>query len=346
MTRYESIAKTGYVALSGLLGMTIAGELLHPLKRIGLGNLAAMIFDTTNYKLITGAFIGAMSTALLRTPLTYYFNTTFRPWLPTPRDQADLRSHGLITKEEYSKLLGYQGLPDYWHEKMDELAFRPLSYFQLAAIAKTGVYVEPFFKEQLQDSGFKENTQALLLDMYRKSATETSGGMMSGAATKRFIAGLSTEEQFLAELGGLGYTNTQIPQYLTAAKMDFATSYTLDLIDSYRLAVRSGNISLAEYRATLLDLGVVPERVSSYVLKERARLKPKETLTLLSPAVAYYETEGGKLRVDTLRRLRRKERISRDQELAGLLDTGMDTAYAKEIADNDDARLTEKGGGE
>jgi len=78
---WSSIAKVGFAALAGLTGMTVAGELLHPLKRIGLGNLAAMVYDMTNYKLITGAFIGAMATTMLKTPLTYYFNDLFRPWI-------------------------------------------------------------------------------------------------------------------------------------------------------------------------------------------------------------------------------------------------------------------------
>ncbi|MBA7586215.1 hypothetical protein ES708_28211 [subsurface metagenome] len=80
------------------------------------------------------------------------------------------------------------------------------------------------------------------------------------------------------------------------------------------------------------------------MLREVARLKPEELATVIAPPKPYYETDAGKLLVDTIRRERRKLLISRDQEIASLLETGMPVAQATAIADNDDVRLAEKGG--
>jgi hypothetical protein len=46
------------------------------------------------------------------------------------------------------------------------------------------------------------------------------------------------------------------------------------------------------------------------------------------------------VKVDTIRRQRRKGIITHDQEVASLLDLGIDTGLATAYADNDDLRLT------
>jgi hypothetical protein len=75
---------------------------------------------------------------------------------------------------------------------------------------------------------------------------------------------------------------------------------------------------------------------------ERARLKPTEALTPIAPPVPEYETDIGKIKVDTIRRTRRKELISRDQEITYLQGLGMTPDHATTIANNDDIRLAEK----
>jgi len=130
---------------------------------------------------------------------------------------------------------------------------------------------------------------------------------------------------------------------MVAAKMDYAYDYIMDLVSAYRDAVRKGNLSIDEYRGSLLNLGMVPERVEGYIYRERARLKPREALTPIAPPTPEYETDAGRVMVDTLRRERRKLLITRDQEMAGFIQLGMEPDYAKAIANNDDVRLAEKG---
>jgi len=169
---------------------------------------------------------------------------------------------------------------------------------------------------------------------------------MSGAAMRRFREGYTTEDQFRNELAILGYSEEQVEKYVAGAMLDYATDYTGDLIAAYRDAVRKGNIDIAGYRFQLLSLGLVPERVEGYVLREIARLKPSDPLTPLGPPKPIYETDAGRLNLDTIRRARRKLVLDRDQEIAGLLELGMDVDLAHAYAANDDIRLAEKGGEE
>lgn len=363
--QYKSIASIGLTAIAGLAGMTLASSWLKPLGGAGMGQIAAMIYDMTNYKVITGAAIGALTFAAIRTPLGYHFNDLFRPNLLPQGDFMELMSRKAFVMPEnlqnpelttsiqalthgdgegyMMKYLGYRGYPDTYFGMFKELANAPLRYFPLAGIARTGFFEKVWFTEALQRSGYSETAKAALMVMYEKMRDEALQGAMSGAAVTRFKEGFTTEEQFHAEMELLAYSDQQFEKYLAAAKMDYATDYLRDLISAYQYAVRNGHIDLDQYRNTLLGLGIVPERVEAYVFKERARLKPEEALTPIAPPKPTFETDAGKIQVDTIRRQRRKNLISRDQEIASLLELGMDTGLATANADNDDVRLAEKG---
>ena len=167
-----------------------------------------------------------------------------------------------------------------------------------------------------------------------------------GVARTRFREGFTTEDQFTQELKMLRVSDEELELELAAARLDYATDYLRDLIAAYRDAVRKGNLGIEGYRDQLTRLGLVPERVAGYMLREIARLKPEELPTVIAPPKPYYETDAGKIVVDTIRRRRRKLLITRDQEIAALLETGMPIAQATATANNDDVRLAEKGGEE
>uniref|UniRef100_A0A6M3XSW2 Uncharacterized protein n=1 Tax=viral metagenome TaxID=1070528 RepID=A0A6M3XSW2_9ZZZZ len=365
---YKSLASVGMTTLAGLAGMTLASSWMKPLGGAGMGQIAAMIYDMTNYKVITGAAVTALTAAAVRTPLTYHFNEIFRPYLLDRRDFMELMSRKAFRAPEAlqnpelvesvtaltagdgmayeSRLIGYYGYPQQYHGLFRELANSRLGYFPLAGIARTGFFDRTWFTEALNRSGYSQTAVDALMVMYEKMVDETVQGSMSGAAVKRFKEGLTTEDQFRGEMTLLGYSEQQFPKYLAAAKMDYAYDYTMDLVSAYRDAVRKGHFDLGGYREALLGLGMVPERVEGYVLRERARLKPTEALTPLAPPTAVYETDAGKVVIDTTRRRRRKLLITRDQEMAIFIELGMDPDYAGALADNDDVRLAEKGGEE
>ena len=181
--------------------------------------------------------------------------------------------------------------------------------------------------------------------LQRRAAEETEElrGMFGGVAMSRYREGLTDELGFADELRLLGYPETDIPRYQAAGRLAYALDYWRDLLAAWRDAVRKGNMSIEVYAGKLAETGLVPERVAGYVLREIARLKPEEALKVTVIPKAYYETDEGRVDIDTIRRLRRKLRITRDQEIGYLRELGMPVALATSYADNDDARLAEKG---
>jgi hypothetical protein len=338
---YSSLLSVGATAVFGLVGMTLAGELLHPLKNLGLGNIAAMVFDLTNYKMLTGAFVTALATAAIALPMRYYYQDIFRPWLPDARTAGEMHSRQYIDNEKYHRLLGYYGIPDEWHEYYYQLTETKVGYFALANVAKNGVFDHDIFERDLHRAGYAEETIELLLDMYQKSAQESVRVIQTSTALGRFTLGFTSEDQLAQELRIVGASEQMIPFYVVNAKLEFSTQYTKDLVYAYRDAVRAGNITIEEYRDQLLGLGVQPSKVAAYVFAEQARIKPSAKLTQIGAPKQIYLTDSGKLQLETIRLRRRKNTITRAEELNALLALGVDSEYAGSIADNDDARLLE-----
>ena len=187
------------------------------------------------------------------------------------------------------------------------------------------------------DTYFAQGLQRL-----RADKTEELRGMFGSVARARFKEGLTTEDQYTEELRILNYPEEDIPRYLAGGRLEYALDLFRDLLAAWRDAVRKGNISIEQFGQRLSELGLVPERVATYMLREVARLKPGETPGVIAPPKPYYETDAGKIWVDTIRRRRRKLLISRDQEIASLLEIGMPIDQATAAADNDDVRLAEK----
>jgi hypothetical protein len=283
--------------------------------------------------------MGVIAACAIRIPLTHYFNDILRPNLPGEREVSEMFNRELIDRGTFNKLMAYRGYPDQWHEPLARITETPIRYFTLAAIAKAGFYDQVFFEAQLVRGGYDPDTRTALMRMFQGTYSEVIQGLMSGTAIKRYKEGMSTKVQFQAELKLLGYTDQQFPQYLAAADLDYAYDYLTDMISAYKAAAGKGQISLDDFRGALRGLGIVPDRIEAYVLRLRAQLDPAGPLKPIGPPKAEYQTEAGQLKVDTLRRHRQKEMITRDEEIAGLQRLGAPIDYATAIADNDDARL-------
>jgi hypothetical protein len=339
MGTLKGMVKVGLALAGGLGVMTVLGNLVHPLHSLGLEHISAMVYDMTNYRVLIGAGMGVIAACAIRIPLTHYFNELLRPNLPSERDVSEMLNRELIDRATFNKFLAYRGYPDQWHEPLARITETPVRYFTLAAIAKAGFYDQVFFEAQLVRGGYDPDTRTALMRMFQGTYSEVIKGLMSGTAIKRFKEGMSTESQFLSELKLLGYTDQQFPQYVAAAKLDYAYDYLSDMIAAYKDAAAKGQISLDDFRGALRGLGIVPERIEAYVLRLRARLDPAGPLKPIGPPKPEYQTEAGQVKVDTLRRHRQKELITRDQEIAGLQKLGAPVDYATSIADNDDVRL-------
>lgn len=300
MDNYGNIAKVGMVALSGLAGMTLAGSWLKPLGGAGLGSIAAMIYDMTNYKLITGAMIGALTATVIRTPITYYFNDLFRPWLLRPGDFMELMAREAFTAPEKlrvpeltstvlavtggdgsafeRRMLGYYGYPGNYYGFFKELSFAPLRYFPLAGIARAGYWDEDWFTEALSRSGYSPTARAALMDMYREQVLVARQLPVMYQVKRLSREGFATTEEIKAHLEKAAAMVDMTECRLFAMELEQEFSQKEMAFDIIMRAFSRGIIPEAEASVGLAGLGIPGAMIDLHLMREKLGLMRRITI--------------------------------------------------------------------
>jgi len=290
-TNFSSIAKVGFAALAGLTGMTIAGELLHPLKRIGLGNLAAVIYDMTNYKMITGAFVGTMAYSMLQTPLRYYFNSLFTPMLIREADFVELLARGAFRHPELlqnpelsatmtalapeggegfeSSLVSYYGYRPEYLGLFRELANTRLGYFALAGVARTGFWDEAWFVEALARTGYSQTARAALLKMMYELYTQSKLQPVMSQIRKLYREGFTTRDNAQALIDEALDMPTLADVRMLAMDLEQVYESKSTALDITLRAFSRGVISESECRDTLSNYEIPSAIVDSQLYREK-----------------------------------------------------------------------------
>ncbi len=281
------------VMVGGLSAMTLAGELMHPLKEIGMGHISAMIGDCVNYKAISGAFMGALVAGALTTPLRYYFNYALRPWLPGPAEIAIGMSRNLFIDPDSlnpelapgikslvgpdggvafeKRLLGYRGFHDEYYPMFKELANSKIGYFALAAVASGGTFDEVIFKSEMMRAGYWPRAANMLLDMYRRQALGEAKALYIGDPISAFKEGWFSEDRLARELIECGIPEAAVPRYLHAAWIKYEVDLLSDRLAGLKDAYRKGLVTDDDFTGSLTGWGMVRERATEHLSREQIR---------------------------------------------------------------------------
>jgi len=263
--------KVSGLAAAGLLAMTGVWDALHPFKDVIPGEVKAMIYDVTNFNKILGAFTGALFAVSIAQPMKYYYNATFRSYIPTWSDIMELRSRGKIDDAAFVRFMHYYGYDDIYKPYFDELANTPAGYFMLRMMAQTGFFDEKIFREEISRLGYAKETQDFLFETFKRMVTEPTRGIYSSYIINRYIVGITGIDELEAEAAMLGYYGAQIKQIKMGAMLRDDYEYVKDVISALQYAYRRGKITLDEFRAYLGTLGLRADKIQEYMTIERIR---------------------------------------------------------------------------
>ncbi len=324
------ITKLATFTVSGLAAMTLAGEALSPLKHIGLGHVAAIVYDLINYKTLTAAFMGVLAYVYIRQPLTYYYNKVARPEIPNEGQLIRLAGEYAIDRQTFTDYMQFHGYPDVWIDRLWELADRPFSPRMLTQLAQAGVIDDELIDRELHNAGYNALSIPYLKTWLRREADGGAKTLMASAAITRYTQGFDTEQVMRQNLQALGVADSVMDKYVFGANLSQYYDYQTDLKTYYVDAYHRRDIEEAELRSKLTLSGVRPERLDLIV--EAQKIK---RLAAAKPPV----DEALAVQFDTIRDKRKKNLITHNDEIRELVNIGKSLDYATAIAENDDIAL-------
>jgi hypothetical protein len=335
-----SITKAITATMTGLSMFVLAGGFMGLFKQVGLGTVAAMLYDVTNFRTLTASFMTALATVYIIRPVTYYYNNIARPNIPREGDVMRLAGEYAIDKATFMELMGYHGYPEYWADRLYELADTPARYFALRAIADTGYWDEDFFEFELKNSGYNERTIPILKDMLRRYSKGEAKGYGITTVMKRYREGIIGEDQFKSELEILGIPEEKHSLFKFVADLDYQYDFASDMIAAYREQVRRGMIDTGTFRQQLIGLGIRPDKVEAYVLREEARMfKPPKVKPTPEP-VPYYLTDEGSIKMKAEIEAFRRNLIDASELYARLINLQMEPGLAEAYVDYENIKKT------
>ena len=329
-----SIGKLATFTVSGLAAMTIAGELLSPLKQIGMGNIAAIVYDLINYKTLTAAFMGVLAAIYIKTPLTYYYNRAARPNIPREQALVAMVAERVITPEVYKDNLRWYGYPDDWIDKLTDVSFKSMQPRMLTQLATAGIINDDLVEHVLNHAGYDEYTKPYIKQMMQLTASGALKTASTGTAMTRYQEGFDDEPTLRKNLSALGVADSVLDRYVFAAQLQYLYDYQFDLKAFYVDAYHRRDIEEPELRSDLAAAGLQTDRIDLVVQAQKIK-RLAAAAVAADPALT--------IELETIRARRKKSLITRTQEIEQLITLGYELPYATAIADNDDVVMTPSG---
>lgn len=152
-TYFKALMGSGARVLGGMTGLSV---LVSALSKAQLGPIAAVLYDMSGYKYITGAIIGGLTTAAFVQPLKYFYNEKFRPYLPEWKVVLDLFNRGIITEERlrwFAKWYGFRD-DDVWY--FERYVATPISLLRQADMVTWDTSSKSDLLEEMRFAGLEE----------------------------------------------------------------------------------------------------------------------------------------------------------------------------------------------
>lgn len=309
-------------------GVASGVELLHPLKRIGVHHIAAMLGDFAGYGRIAAATMGVMTSVTIAQPMQYAASYLARSKLPDDRLLQIMAVKPDIDIPTFRKGMAYMGYPDYWIDKVQRTMYHEPRYFELKMMSEDHAATGEWLYEKSRRAGFTEKDSEIMVSSYIKSATRTQRMDFYRQAFYLYKEGYIRPDVFGTLLAGLELRPEGTDFAARAADLAYMLDYTKDFVALYTSEFLKDIITEDELRLALVALGMQIERADLLVRKAaiRKRPKPKQPSPKVGEAAL---TKVQTKHVSLYTTLYRKGLIEEKTFLANLLQLGITTDLAE-----------------
>ena len=307
-------------------------------------------YELLHRGLITEAELGMLLKALDIMPFWRDKLEAISWAVPNRVELRMLARYGLVDKQFLVNALEKAGLAV---EYRDVLADLMLAQGMLTDLSKryTNKWINSDeLKGIITDSGLSVKIGDRLYDWITKNnagdrlAPEKE--LTAAEVLKGYKKHILTYDETVEQLTGLGYDEAEAAYKIAIDTTVTPAEAAPDLavrVDTIRRQRRQRILTRTEEISQLLTLNIDPDVADAYADNDDLRLV-KVSAAKAPEVIPEYQTDAGKVNVETVRLSRRQRQISRLEEITALLDLDMSQELAVAYADNDDLRLVKETG--
>ncbi|MEM3152745.1 MAG: hypothetical protein QXW26_04730 [Candidatus Nitrosocaldus sp.] len=257
-------------------------ELIHPLKEMGFNQLAAYVWDLADFKNVGSIILGTLTSVALASPLRHGLNFLYRPALP-PLSQVDqILFEGNMSEEQWRQFYQLYGWEDRYIDMWAKSRYIKPSDRILLDILQTPGIADEWVKQKFREKGFSDyDVEMLIIYGYRRKIQDEINRVRT-ALNSAYETGIITEQEYMLQLKGLGFSDIEVIWSLYAANIITERKRTEERVRAAVSAFMKYLIDEDELRDILSKLIVDVNRINNIIelakFKREPSKKPKPEL--------------------------------------------------------------------
>lgn len=336
----------GFAWTQGLAaqGISYIAECIHPLKRVGFHQSAAMLGELSGFGRIGGATMGTYINRVLGQAMTYYVQNEYRPLIPRESLLIEFAAKREIDKNEFFKWMAYQGFSDYWSNIIYEWQWKDPRMFEIIRLADVGLdqgtprpqeeaWLERFgvtgerrrdwwLYRKFMRAGYEDCDLDVMVNFIHRREVAFALTYVRTAMRRNYRWGWMSDEELDSWIDRLKLPAQAKEWIFWAGQLDREHFYKQDLVTYYKNAFRNDVIDEDEFSIGLQSTGL-PARESDIIVRtEKVKKKPKPARPVAT-AVKKPLTEAQKKYVQLYREQYRKGLITEPLYEQSLLAIGL-----------------------
>jgi hypothetical protein len=260
---YEHVGAAAAGALATAMGMGFAAhgvatavDLLHPIKRTGVGTLAAFLADMAGFAAIARETWYEDLKNFLGTPYHHYSLRYFRPTLPDAMTLQMMAVKPDILMDDFRRGMEYWGFSNSWIDAIQRTMYKEPRYFELSMLMEDASASPAWLYKKFRRQGYTGEDSEIAV-----------GGMMSKvlrpylaeyryALTNLRTEGYISEDQFDNLLEPLMLRSEARALLIKAARFRYVKDFTNDSVSMFTEMFSKDLIDGDDFRISLSALGI------------------------------------------------------------------------------------------
>jgi len=222
--------------------------------------------------LVVGIIAGAVLGASLGTPLRYWANAVFRPNMPDPRTAFSMMVKGIISEEEFRRVMRYVGgYSEFWIDALrKEWDYTP-SAFEVMRLADYTSLDPIWVAKKLRDLGMSEADIGYFLDAIIKRPLREEVRGLTSEILNQYIYGWMDKDTVKKALEDLKLKKEEIDLLIARAEFQRKRRLLEQRVDIFTEMFRKDLIDATTFETKLKELGLSTENVNLIVAYEKAK---------------------------------------------------------------------------